>query len=88
MDTHPVIILGPAGRQIPNDPESLLMPIEAAHVLGLSPRTLETWRVRGGGPRYVRMSSRMVRYKRADVLDWAAERTRQSTTSGQKAEAR
>jgi len=74
------VVAGPAGRAIPTDPDSLLLPVEAAHVLGLSHRTLESWRVRGGGPPFVRMSARAVRYRRASLLDWASERQRHSTT--------
>ena len=72
--------VGPAGRAIPTDPDSMLLPIEAAHVLGLSHRTLESWRVKGGGPPFVRISARAVRYQRSSLLNWASGRERQSTT--------
>jgi hypothetical protein len=71
----------PAGRPIPQDPEALLLPAEAAYVLGVSPRSLEAWRVRGGGPPYLKISPRAVRYRRSTLFDWAAERARQSTTA-------
>ncbi len=69
-----------AGRPLPQDPDALLLPIEAAYVLALSPRSLEAWRVRGGGPRYLRLSARAVRYRRSALLDWAAKCQRESTT--------
>jgi predicted DNA-binding transcriptional regulator AlpA len=71
--------MGPAGRPIPTDPESMLLPAEAAYCLGVSPRTLEAWRVRGGGPPFSKIGARAVRYQRAAVLAWAANRQRQST---------
>lgn len=70
----------PAGRPIPHDPDALLFGAEAAHLLGLSHRTLESMRVRGGGPRFIRLSARAIRYRRADLVAWADERSRESTS--------
>ena len=53
---------------------------ELASFLGLSPRTLDRYRVSGGGPKFHKFGNR-VRYARADVEAWAAER-RYSSTSG------
>jgi hypothetical protein len=36
--------------------------------------------LRGGGPPYVKVSSRSVRYRRGDFRDWAQERRRTSTS--------
>jgi hypothetical protein len=52
----------------------------AAAVLGLSHRTLECLRVRGGGPAYVRLSRRAIRYHPAD-LEAFIEQSRRSSTS-------
>lgn len=43
---------------------------DAAHLLGLSPRTLEDWRYRGGGPAY-RKFGKSVRYLRSDLIAFA-----------------
>jgi excisionase family DNA binding protein len=51
----------------------------ASDLLGVEPRTLEGWRLRGGGPPYVKVG-RLVRYRRADLDRWVAERTRASTS--------
>ena len=59
---------------------------EAADLLGLTPRTLQAWRHRGGGPEYVRVSSRCVRYRPADLEAWAEDRL-YSSTSEESAEA-
>ena len=51
----------------------------AAVLLGLSRRTLEGYRVSGGGPDFHRFGNR-VRYRRSDLEAWAAKR-RASTTA-------
>jgi len=53
---------------------------DVATLIGASPRTIETWRVRGGGPRFVRVG-RLARYRRSDVDAWIAERIRASTSA-------
>lgn len=52
----------------------------AALFLGYSTRALQNWRVRGGGPDFVKVSSRSVRYRRRDLLAWA-ERLLRSNSS-------
>ncbi len=51
----------------------------AAAWLGLSPRTLDGYRVSGGGPAFHRFGNR-VRYRRTDLDAWAARR-RATTTA-------
>ena len=53
---------------------------QAAAWLGLSPRTLEGYRVSGGGPAFHRFGNR-VRYRRSDLDAWAG--TRRATTTAQ-----
>lgn len=52
----------------------------AAELLSVNPRTLQQWRLRGTGPRFVRISSRCVRYRFHDLFVWAEERLRSSTS--------
>ncbi len=52
---------------------------EVAALLGLSPRTLDRYRVSGDGPAFHKFGNR-VRYLRADVEAWASKRRRQSTS--------
>ena len=52
----------------------------AAAALGLSPATLRKYRVRGGGPAFVRLGSRVV-YRRADLEAWVDSHARHSSTS-------
>lgn len=69
----------PCGRIIPRDPDANLYPLEAAYISGQSPRTLEAWRLRGGGPPFIQIG-RSIRYRRGDLLDWLAKRRRISTS--------
>lgn len=51
----------------------LLTPEEVADLLKVHPGTLENWRVRGEGPRFVKLGNKRrspVRYRRQDVEDW------------------
>ncbi len=52
----------------------------AATFLDLTARTLQGWRYKGGGPRYIRVSARCIRYRRADLREWAEARLRTSTS--------
>jgi excisionase family DNA binding protein len=60
-------------------PELPLTTQEAADLLGLKRTTLEAWRVRGCGPRFVKLG-RAVRYRAADLDAWIESRTRTSTS--------
>ena len=51
----------------------------AADFLGLKPTTLETWRVGGRGPQFLKIG-RVIRYSRADLTDWLESRRRTSTS--------
>ena len=52
---------------------------QAAELLGLSPRTLEGYRITGGGPVFYRFGC-CVRYLDADVYAWAQARRQASAT--------
>ena len=53
---------------------------DAAEFLGLSVRTMQGMRYRGGGPRYLALSPRCVRYRRIDLREWAETHLRTSTS--------
>ncbi len=63
-----------------SDGQQLLRQKEVAKILNLSPRTLEAWRHRGGGPRYLLLTPRCVRYKKSDLNQFMEERVRTSTS--------
>jgi excisionase family DNA binding protein len=58
----------------------LLTGREAAAVLRLSERTLERWRVAGGGPHFVKLG-RLVRYREADLATWITAHVATSTSA-------
>ena len=62
---------------MPNTP--LLTTQDAAAYLHLSPRTLEKWRLIGGGPRYRKLIHRVV-YVQSDIDTWVDEQARTSTS--------
>ncbi|PIB92709.1 AlpA family transcriptional regulator [Caulobacter sp. FWC2] len=51
---------------------------EAAHLIGLSPRTLEKYRTFGAGPAYRKIGGRVV-YRQADLVAWAEQGARHTT---------
>ncbi len=53
---------------------------EAAAFLGLTIRCLQGWRYKGCGPKFVRVSARCIRYRRAELRQFADARLRTSTS--------
>ena len=66
------------------DQETLLTEKGAADFLDLTPRCLQAWRSREGGPRFVKNSSGCIRYRRSDLLEWVQERLRSVTSDTDK----
>ena len=52
----------------------------AGHFLGLVERTMQAHRQRGNGPRFIALSKRCIRYRRADLKAWADNHVRRSTS--------
>lgn len=63
----------------------LLTTPQAANQLGLKPETLEVWRLKGGGPEYVKLG-KAVRYSQEAIDKFIVSHTR--TNTSQIAEAR
>lgn len=68
-----------------SDPESpethlreLLTPRQVAELFNLSPRTLANWRLRGGGPPFIKLGSRVV-YSTEAVCVFVRQHTFAST---------
>ena len=73
----------PDAASHPNDPgywHSLIDEKEAGEFLGLSDRAMQKYRQTGGGSPFIRISSRCIRYRRADLRAWADARMRSSTS--------
>jgi predicted DNA-binding transcriptional regulator AlpA len=64
---------------IPADVDALLNEAQTELLLGVSARTLQAWRLRGGGPKFVK-AGRAVRYRRRDLLDWIDKGTVENTS--------
>ena len=58
---------------------TLFTPAQLAEYLSLKPKTLETMRRRGDGPKFKKLG-RTVRYLGSDIREWFGEQTRESTT--------
>ena len=57
----------------------------AAEFPKVTPRSMQAMRQRGGGPQFIRLSSRCIRYRRTDLRAWADARMRSSTSDSSEA---
>jgi hypothetical protein len=64
----------------PGDDDDLLKTEEAADWLGVSPQWLEIGRGVGYGPPFLRISPRMIRYRRGNVRRWLRKRMRHAAS--------
>jgi hypothetical protein len=60
--------------------DRLIPEAAAAAFLGYTVRALQNWRVRGGGPKFVKVSKRSVRYRRRDLIAWAESLLKANTS--------
>ena len=61
---------------------SFLTTRQAADFLGVSPRSLEKWRLMGRGPAYRKFAGRLVRYEVGDLDEFAGDRRRSTSDPG------
>ena len=57
----------------------LMTEVEAASLLGMSRRTLQKWRLKGGGPEYLKIGKN-VRYAKDYLYGWLEGCRRRSTS--------
>ena len=62
--------------------EYLVSEKRAAELLGFTPRFMQSRRLRGNGPTFVRVSNRAVRYRISDLEEWVEERLKRNTSDG------
>jgi predicted DNA-binding transcriptional regulator AlpA len=70
-------------ENLARDPDYLdrmLTESEASSFIGFSVRALQGWRVSGGGPHYVKIGGKAVRYRRRDLIAWAETNLRRTTS--------
>ena len=63
------------------DPDQLLDTAGFAQLACISETYARQLRVLGGGPRFIKLTSKSVRYRRRDVLDWIQGRPAATSTS-------
>lgn len=67
--------------------DELLRPAQAAMLLNVTPRCLQDWRLKGTGPRFIRMTPKLVQYRRSDLEKFIEERAAPTErTSGERSE--
>lgn len=68
-----------AMQQASAEMQKLLTPAAVSELLGVAERTLERWRITGEGPRYVKLTRKVVRYLADDLATFVAERVKANT---------
>lgn len=66
------------------NPNKLLGEMEACELLSLSVRTLQAYRTRGVGPRFIKLGAKCIRYRYSDLLDWCKESESKTTKKKKK----
>jgi helix-turn-helix protein len=77
--TRPTDLCGAKPLRLSDTPAVFFTVVEAATFLRVSPVTLSRWRIEGRGPPYRKFGRRVV-YARDDLLAWAREQSRSSTS--------
>lgn len=67
-----------------SDPDACLSENLAGEFLSVSVRTLQGWRVHGGGPVYVKLG-RAVRYRRRDLMAFQEANVKVAVVAGKEA---
>ncbi len=71
----------PFATSLRSDPDQLIDTAGFARLACLSETYARQLRVLGGGPRFIKLTSKTVRYRVGDVLDWIASRPAGASTS-------
>lgn len=61
-------------------PDRYINEKQAAEFLGISVKTLQGYRVKGGGPEFRKFGAKTVRYKFSDLKNWAENRKKKNTS--------
>ena len=64
----------------PTPLEAALNEEEAARVIGVAPKTMRNWRVKGIGPPFVATGPKLVRYRPEDLRAYQEANLRRSTS--------
>jgi len=52
----------------------------AASFLNVTQRALQGWRLKGSGPKFIRISARCIRYRKIDLVAWSESLLKLSTS--------
>lgn len=63
------------------DIAALLTESDVAALLRVDRRTVQAWRQRGTGPRFVRISNRAVRYRPSDIAEFTERKLVESSST-------
>jgi len=63
------------------DPDLHIDEKKAAEYMGISYRTLQGYRVKGGGPQFTKIGKKTIRYRIGDLIAWS-ENSKKENTSG------
>lgn len=66
------------GKNMENS--DLLNEYQVAVLLGFQASAIRSWRVKGTGPMFVKISGRGVRYRKQDIDSWVEAKLRSSTS--------
>jgi predicted site-specific integrase-resolvase len=64
-------------------PDGRMNPLNAANYMGLSPKTLEKWRMEGIGPNFVKLGGRVFYFK-SDLDEYLSGRVVSSTAQARR----
>jgi len=64
----------------PTDEDALLSEEQAAAFIGVTRRAMQAWRFSGGGPKYIRISARCIRYTKRYLKEHSENHLQTSTS--------
>lgn len=66
---------------LPEDDYALMGEDAGAAFCHLTPRAMQNFRLKGNGPRFIKIGSRCIRYRKIDLIEWQESQVRTSTSN-------
>ena len=57
-----------------DESKTVMMPNDVCKMLGITRCTLQSWREKGSGPPFIRISKKTVRYLKVDIARWMKDK--------------
>lgn len=67
-----------------SEQNELLTEVQVANLFSVSPRTIQDWRQKGTGPSPIFLTTRKIRYKHSDLVQWLNKKSNNSFREGGK----